>query len=153
MRLFRQKQRNTRASSLVSGVLLALAITALHAGEAGNGFKISVTLNGSSAPGTTVTPLPGANSAFCVSRDNNKGALGTNVIVVCSTGQAIQLAPSAAENPFQPIHGGANRYITDLTEYGSYSGSVDGYISTGTVASWRQVSFTDRDYMELLVAW
>lgn len=145
-----QEQRSTRINALILGVVLTLAITAtVYADQAGNSFTVTVNVAGTKG---SFTPISGADSVFCINHDN-KGALGANVIVVCQTGQAIKLGPSEAENPFLPIHGGANRYAANLTDYGSYSGSVDGYISAGTVASWRQVSLTSRDYMELLVAW
>jgi len=128
--------------------MLAVTVMTTHAAQTASSFTISVKLLGKDG----AKPLPGVNTAFCINRDS-KDSFGARVIVICQTGEVVQMAASDPENPWLPIHGGANRYIANLTNFGSYRGTVDGYMSAGTVASWRQVSFTDRDYLELIVAW
>ncbi len=142
--------QEARIAVLVPGFLLAAVaiVPAIASAQAKATFNVTVNLAGQNSG----TPLPGANVAFCINRDK-PDSFGARVIVSCQTGEVVQLAGSDAENPWLPIHGGANRYIANLTNFGSYRGTVDGYMSAGTVASWRQVSFTDRDYLELIVAW
>jgi hypothetical protein len=144
----RYRPGEARISLLIASFVLAGPVMTTQAAQTGNSFTISVNLLGKDG----ATPLPGANTAFCINRDK-PDTFGARVIVICQTGEVVQMAGSNTESPFLPIHGGANRYIANLTNFGSYGGTVDGYMSAGTVASWRQVSFTDRDYLELLVAW
>ncbi len=140
--------RWARIAAVVSCLLLAVAMTSAQTDQVTNSFAVSVTLAGNSG----ATPLPGANTAFCINRDT-PDSFGAKVIVICQTGQIVGITPNNSDNPWLPVHGGAKQYATELTNFGSYTGMVDGYMSAGTVASWRQVSFTDRDYLEILVAW
>jgi hypothetical protein len=142
--------KEARIAILVSGFLLAAAPEPASAQDSRASATFSVTVNLVGQNGAL--PLPGGNGAFCINRDK-PDAFGARVIVICKTGEIVQLAGSDPENLWLPIHGGANRYIANLTNSGSYRGTVNGYMSAGTVASWRQVSFTNRDYLELLVAW
>lgn len=143
--------QQARITLLIPGFLVAMvpAMTSAASTATASTATFNVTVN---LAGEHGTPLPGADVAFCINRDK-PDSFGAKVIVSCQTGDIVQMAGSDAENPWLPIHGGANRYIANLTNFSSYRGTVDGYMSAGTVASWRQVSFTDRDYLELLVAW
>jgi hypothetical protein len=112
------------------------------AGQQDTLFKVTVNL----LPSTTT-------SAYCTT-NNGKGSFGATVTVVCGTGAIVDLAaPAKGGVPWVPMHGGAYRYVTQLSRAGEGPGTVDVYGLTGTITTWRTVNLLDRSYTEMTVSW
>jgi hypothetical protein len=129
------------------------------AGQTNNGFLVSVQLI--PAPQTppnvppNVPPIvpPGLPiSAFC-KKNNIPSAHGALVTVVCTTGAVVAIEPDHAGQPFTPMHGGAYRYVTNVTPNGDLSDTVDAFSGAGTTTAWRVVKSAGRDYLEMTLGW
>ena len=46
-----------------------------------------------------------------------------------------------------------SRFLLNLYRSGELLGAVDGFMTTGTVTSWRVVRLMDRDFLEIMVGW
>jgi hypothetical protein len=124
---------------------LAAATPFSMAGQANGPFEVIVNYNAASAA---------ANSAYCTTT-NGQGSFGAKVTVVCATGSLVDLTtpPQASGAPRVPTHGGAYRYVTQMSRAGDGYGSIDVFSMTGTVTSWRTVNLQDRSYTEMTVSW
>jgi hypothetical protein len=122
---------------------LAVCALSAFAGQQEAAFKVTVTL----LPST-------ATSAYCTTT-NGQGSFGANVTVVCATGSLVDLTPppKASGTPRVPTHGGAYRYVTQMSRAGDGYGPYDVYSVTGTVTTWRTVNLQDRSYTEMTVSW
>ena len=80
-------------------------------------------------------------------------AFGARATVVCSTGALVDLSPVRSDNRHIPIHGGAMRYVTQVSWNGESLDSIDDSPGIGTVTSWRRVNLANRQYLELTVGW
>ena len=133
-----------RFASLVAGLLWAGAGLAA---QSGNQFNVTVSLN-------TGLPAVAPTSAFC---RLGPGPLtfGAIVTIVCATGTVVDVSAPATTAPWVPIHGGAYRFhrLTDNLLGVAIPGMIDSYVGLGTVTSWRWVTLSDRDYLELLLGW
>ena len=83
------------------------------------------------------------------------GAFGATVTVVCSTGELVDIAPTAPGMPWLPVHGGAYRYLTQISGGDGLLGTLDVYAGSGTIIWLRVVtsSYADRDYIEMTIGW
>jgi hypothetical protein len=139
-RLKAQARRQVLACGLASFALCAVA------GQQDAPFRLTVTL------------LPGAassapTSGYCTTT-NGQGSFGARVTVVCGTGAFVDLAtPPQTSVPRQPLHGGAYRYVTQLSRAGESYGAVDVFGMAGTITTWRTVNLQDRSYTEMTVSW
>lgn len=123
--------------------------SAVYAGQAGRSFNVTVNLHAS--PGST----PAANqpnSAFCQTSDD-PNAFGATYTVVCATGALVDIGPERNRQSFGAVHGGTYRYLFQANRGGNLLGTIDSDIAVGTIASWRIVNLSDRDYLEMLVNW
>ena len=75
------------------------------------------------------------------------------VTVVCTTGAVVAIEPGRDGQPFTPMHGGAYRYVTNITPNGDLSDTMDAFSGAGTTTAWRVVKSTDRDYLEMTLGW
>lgn len=128
-------------------VALGLSVFSVNAAQVGGQFNVTVNLQSLGA-GQNATP----NSAFCRST-NAPGSFGATVTVVCATGAVVDISPGRSDMPWSPMHGGAYRYLLQASQDGNLLGTVDSYIGTGTITSWRVINLVDRDYLEMLVGW
>lgn len=123
-------------------------------------FNVSVTLLPApvtSPPATAPTPPapipPGLPiSAFCT-KDKLPAAHGVVVTLVCATGAVVDIAPGPNARPQIPIHGGAYRYITNVSETGVSTEVANSFLGAGTTTAWRVVRLANRDYLELTLGW
>ena len=46
-----------------------------------------------------------------------------------------------------------SRFLLNMYRSGELLGAVDGFMTTGTVTSWRVVRLMDRDFLEIMVGW
>jgi hypothetical protein len=122
---------------------LAVFAVGAFAGQQEAPFKVTVTL----LPST-------ATSAYCTTT-NGPGSFGAKVTVVCATGSLVDLTTNAQTGgaPRVPTHGGAYRYVTQMSRAGDGYGAIDVYSMTGTVTTWRTVNLQDRSYTEMTVSW
>ena len=120
--------RSVKASKVLMSIgAVVLVVWSLQsvAAQGTGSFNVSVTLLPApvtSPPATAPTPPapipPGLPiSAFCT-RDNLPAAHGAVVTVVCATGAVVDIEPGPNARPQIPIHGGAYRYITNVSETG-----------------------------------
>jgi hypothetical protein len=131
------------AGALALAALLWMGAGAACAGQANAPFSVSVSLQKAGA-------FP--DSAFC-RMDNLPGAFGATITVVCSTGVVVDVSPSRPGPPLAPMHGGAYRYLTQVSAAGQILGTVDIYSGLGTITSWRVVRLVDREYVEMTLNW
>ena len=90
--------------------------------------------------------------ALC--RNSTSGdAFGARATVVCSTGALVDIAPGSSFTPWAPMHGGAFRYITQVSWNGEWVDSIDDTPGTGTITSWRVVHSMTHNYLELTLGW
>lgn len=133
-------------------LILTWFLAALAAASTSPGFAGVVA---SGAFGVTVNLTAGAPqaaaSAFCTK--TGAGTFGATVTVVCATGALVDLAPSHSGQPWIPTHGGAYRYVTQVSNGAGLLGTVDFYAEFGTVTAWRVISNADREYLEMTVGW
>ncbi len=127
------------------GATLALSLSALGAWAGQSSAPFGVTVNLISG---AVTPTTG----LCVSK-GGAGSFGATVTVVCSTGVLVDLGPSQLGQPWIPTHGGAYRYVTQVSNGTGLLGTVDIYSEFGTVTAWRVMLNADREYLEMTVGW
>lgn len=117
------------------------------AGQLGGPFIVQVRL----IPAHKTPPgLP--ISAFC-KKNNIPAGHGAVVTVVCTTGAVVSIEPGHDGQPFTPMHGGAYRYVTQVSPNGDLSDTVDAFSGAGTTTAWRVVKTTDRDYLEMTLGW
>ena len=105
-------------------------------------LTVSVTLQGG-----------GALSGGVCRNSTGTGLFGATVTVVCNSGVVLDLSIDKPGMPWLPTHGGAYRYITQVSGGTGLLGSVDIYSGIGTITALRLVSNVDRDYLELIVGW
>lgn len=134
--------RKVRASSyLVMAVAFGCFTPLVNAIQGSGQFNVTATLQSANSP-----------SVFC--RTNPGGiALNAAAIVVCSTGAVVDVSLGKAIVPWSPMHGGAYRYVTQVTWNGDWVESLDETPGAGTVTSWRIVRLLDRKYIELTLGW
>jgi hypothetical protein len=138
------KSRTCMLASLGLSVALALSTLTVAAAQVSRPFNVTVNLQ------TTV--VPDSDSAFCRTT-NAPGSFGATVTVVCKTGAVVDIAPGKTGMPWTPMHGGAYRYLFQISSGGYALGTIDSYVGVGSVASWRVVNLTDWQYLEMLVNW
>lgn len=149
-----------KASLLAGAALLGLWSLPSTGAQVNALFNVSVTL----LPTPVSTPpvvVPGAPvitppslplSAFCT-KDNLPTARGAVVTVVCSTGAVVDINPGPNAHPQTPIHGGAYRYVTNVTHTGMQTDAENSFLGAGTTTAWRIVRLAERDYLEFTLGW
>jgi hypothetical protein len=160
-----QAQRNPangiKTICLVFATLCSASwVTPTFAGPSAGLFNVSVTIKPAAVQLPPLTPAvppsipPGLQiSAFC-SRNNIPSAHGALVTIVCSTGAVVAIEPSSTlGQAFTPMHGGAYRYVTQVSPNGTLLDTVDAFSGAGTTTAWRVVHSTDRDYLEMTLGW
>ena len=80
-------------------------------------------------------------------------AFGASATVVCSTGALVDIAPGPNVAMGRPMHGGAYRYVTQVSWNGNWLESLDDATGMGTITTWRVVNLLDRTYLEMTVGW
>ena len=125
-----------------AGLVLMCASPA-RAVQLSTGFNVTIKLQPAQPP---------ANTALCKS-SNIPGAFGATVTIVCATGAIIDLAPNSPRQPYVPTHGGAFRYVTQVSNASGLLGTVDVYSGVGTITTWRVISAAQREYLEMTVGW
>jgi hypothetical protein len=108
-----------------------------------NGFNVTVKLQ---------PPQALANTGLCKST-NAPGAFGATVTIVCATGAIVDLAPANTRQPYVPTHGGAFRYVTQVSNGSGLLGTVDVYSGLGTITTWRVISHAGQEYVEMTLGW
>lgn len=126
---------------LASTFMLGPAIG--NAGQTSGQFNVTVSLQ---SAGTA------PESAFCKT-DPGGLAFGAVATIVCSTGAVVDIAPGRPGLPLSPMHGGAYRFVTEVWRSGNRFDVVDVSPGIGTTTMWRVVNLTNRDYLEMTVAW
>lgn len=92
-------------------------------------------------------------SAFCT-KNNLPAAHGAVVTVVCSTGAVVDIEPGTVPgHTFAPMHGGAYRYITQVSPNGALFETEDAFSGAGTTTAWRIVHLGGRNYLEMTLGW
>ncbi len=145
--------------------LLGLLTTEGFAAQASNTFDVRVSLQQTASvplPPNPVPPGPGGGSGsrsgnsvgngLCVST-TSVNAFGARATVVCSTGALVDLSTVRNDNPQNPLHGGAMRFVTQVFWNGDWIDSIDDTPRTGTVTTWRRVNLANSQYLELTVGW
>ena len=123
------------------GLLLSAGALPNHAAETGSAFNVKVTLR----------PPDLSNTGSC-SNNTGVGAFGATVTVVCGTGTVIGLEATGTGMPWRPVHGGAFRFLTQISG-DALAGTVDSYTSADTSTAFRIVSSAGREYIEMTVGW
>ena len=153
----------SQTAMLTLAVFLGMWTSPGFAGQTNNGFLVSVQLIPAPQTPPNVPPNVPPNappivppglpiSAFC-KKNNIPSAQGALVTVVCTTGAVVAIEPGRDGQPFTPMHGGAYRYVTQVTPNGDLSDTVDAFGGAGTTTAWRVVKSTDRDYLEMTLGW
>jgi hypothetical protein len=137
--------RLANASALAA--FLSAAPPALLAAQGSAQFQLSVQLQPTGSKGNTDPP-----SAFCRT-DSLPGTFGATVTIVCSTGVVVDIEAPRFQERLSPVHGGAYRYLTQVSAGGQILGTVDFYSGLGTITSWRVVNLVDRQYVEMTLNW
>ena len=138
-----QSMRRAFFSCLFAVAALAQSSSGIAGVTASGAFGVTVNL-------TSVAPKAAA-SVFC--NKTGAGTFGATVTVVCATGALVDLAPSHLGQPWVPTHGGAYRYVTQVSGATGLLGTVDIYAEFGTVTAWRVMVNADREYLELTMGW
>ena len=112
--------------------------------QASIGVRINVTQSGAA----NTTPLTGV-----CQNSTGSGLFGATVTFVCGTGTFLDISLTRPGMPWLPTHGGAYRYVTQVSALGSFLGTVDIYSGIGTITALRVISLADRDYLEMTVGW
>jgi hypothetical protein len=133
---------------ILAGTIAMVSTVAMQAraGQVTAPFYVRAALQnslGSSSPN---------GSAFCRVR-NMPGAYGAVVTVVCATGTVVEIGPPANQAAWEPIHGGAYRFLPPVSLAGVMSGDSDMSTGLGTVTSWRVFKVAGRDFLEMTVRW
>jgi len=81
------------------------------------------------------------------------GVFGENVTVVCATGVATEFNGNSNNLPWSPVEDGEYRFVTMAPKIADIKDENDSYAGMGTVTSWRLVSLSNRDYLELMIGW
>ena len=147
MRQFAFKRPGNRLAAALWACTAVFAAYApeLQARQASSSLTVSVSLvKGASQRGDD------PDRRLC--RTTPGGAFGATVTVVCSTGALVDLSPGRSSG-LMLTHGGAYRYLTQVTWADQLWGTVDTYLGAGTVSSWRVVNLAHRRYLELTVGW
>lgn len=95
--------------------------------------------------------ITGTATGLCRS-NTGVGAFGATVTVVCGTGTVIGLEATGTGMPWRPVHGGAFRFLTQISG-DALAGTVDSYTSADTSTAFRVVSSAGGDYIEMTVGW
>lgn len=149
---------NPRILRGVGSVAIGFALAALgvhcdpaSAGIASGAFNVNIALH---LPGSGSGP-GNPSSGFCRSEPST-GTFGAIVTFVCRTNSIVTLGAPQSAVAWVPIHGGAYRFI-HLESKGLPDRvvriGIDGYTGIGTVTSWRVVTLTERDYLEMMIGW
>ena len=135
-------RRMTALRALSLGLLLgSWALPNTAAAQSGAEFTVSVTLN---KPAISNTGLCSSNTGV--------GTFGATVTVVCGTDTVVGLEAIGRGMPWQPIHGGAYRFLTRILS-DELSGTVDSYTGVGTSTTFRIMSSAGREYVEMTIGW
>jgi hypothetical protein len=137
------KRRLGRVVRLLLAGVFMLGAAFGHAGQANGQFNVTVNLQ-------TAGTAP--QSAFCKT-DPGGMAFGAVATIVCSTGVVVNIEPGRTGPPLSPMHGGAYRFVTGVWRSGIRFDAEDGSAGSGTSTSWRMVNLSNRDYLEMTVAW
>lgn len=157
--LLTRPNRVHQAALLTLAVFLGAWVPPGFAGQTNNAFLVTVQLIPApqspvlAPPGTPPIVPPGLPiSAFC-QKNNIPSAHGALVTVVCTTGAVVAIEPDRDGQPFTPMHGGAYRYVTQVTPNGDLSDTLDAFGGAGTTTAWRLVKSSYRDYLEMTLGW
>ena len=131
-----------RLARMLMMVGLFACATLVVAAPKTEAVRVSVTLQGG-----------GALSGGVCRNSTGTGLFGATVTIVCASGVVLDLSIDKPGMPWLPTHGGAYRYITQVSGGAGLLGSVDIYSGIGTITALRLVSNVDRDYLEMVVGW
>ena len=126
---------------LLLGMPLGSWTLPIHAGQTTADFNVSVTLQKSAL----------ANMGLCIS-NTGVGAFGATVTVVCTTGVAVGLEAIGKGMPWLPVHGGAYRFMTSVSN-ANQSAMVDSYTGIGTSSAFNTINSAGQDYIEMTIGW
>ena len=126
---------------LLLGIPLGGWTLPIYAGQTSADFNVSVTLQKSAL----------ANVGLCAS-NSGMGAFGATVTVVCTTGVAVGLEAIGRGMPWQPVHGGAYRFVSNVSN-ANQSAMVDSYTSIGTSTAFNTMNSAGQDYIEMTIGW
>lgn len=148
-----------QAITLTLAVFLGVWASPGFGAQVGGSFLVTVKLI---PPAAQVPPVaPGAPtalqpdlsySAFCKS-NSIPTAHGAIVTVVCTTGAVVGIESGSKGQPFTPMHGGAYRFVTQVSNAGVAIDALDNFSNTGTTTAWRVVHLAERDYLEMAIGW
>lgn len=138
--------------------LIVLSTHSSHAAQSSGLFTVTASLQktagggGGGGGGTGGGGGSGGGGEVCrnTALTEASGAIAT---VVCTTGALVDLAPGKKRGPWSPMHGGAYRFITQVTWNGEWVDAIDDTAGTGTITSWRVVKLPERSYLELTLGW
>jgi hypothetical protein len=126
--------------ALCSGLLLGTFALTNEAAQTGASFTVAVKVR------TAIE----SETGLC--RNNaGTGAFGATVTVVCATG-AVTGLEAIETSTWRPIHGGAYRYLTQISK-DQLSGTIDSYAGVGTSTAFRVAGLPGREYVEMTVGW
>lgn len=126
-----------------SAALLAIWAFPCQAAQDSTQFTVHITLLNDSA----------AYDAGLCRSSARIGAFGEAVTVICTSGESVVFSGNTTNLPWSSARDGEYRFMMlapsasdSLTGIGSYAG-------VGTLTTWRLVSLSDRDYLELMIGW
>ena len=132
--------------------LVALSCLLAHSpASAGVGFaqfNVTATLNTATGGGVGLR-----SPSLCRSSTTQVDAFGARATVVCATGALVDIVPGKTGGPWAPMHGGAYRFITQVTWNGDWMDTIDDSSGNGTITSWRVVKLPTYSYLELTLGW
>lgn len=126
-------------------VLLGFCVLPSYAAQQNSAsFSVGINLYTGNAPSN--------NTGLCRTA-SGIGAFGTTLTVVCATGSLAGFSSDASSLPWATMQPGTYRFVTQVSSAGEFLGTVDSYFGAGTVTSWRVISLSNRDYLEMMVHW
>ncbi len=135
-------QEGTARVFMILAVLLGFWVMPSQAKQTSSQFAVSLTLT------TNGQPVSG----LCRSA-TQVGIFGAAVVVVCSTGEAVDFSGDASTLPWTTMQDSPYRFVTQVSRGGESLGTVDSYTGGATATSWRVIRLANRDYIEMMVHW
>ena len=140
-------------ASQAAALTLAVFSCGWSLASAGTTSSSAFTVKVQFTPASKTPSPPGLPiSAFC-KKNNIPSGHGAVVTVVCTTGAVVAIEPGRDGQPFNPVHGGAYRYVANVSPNGDLSNTVDAFGGAGTTTAWRVVKSTNREYLEMTLGW
>jgi hypothetical protein len=124
----RERRRNSPARRALGAALLIAASAHAHGASATGSFRVTVDL------------FTQDKQAVECGRSAQPGPSGDKVFIAC--------VPQTRS----PVHATAP-FLLHIFREGLQIGTVDGFMASGTITSWRVVHLANRDYLEIVVGW